>query len=160
MATLSELVELTTLHRVRVSLARDQFEDREFYAFPRFWEWLNGPVRTASAFNPSDISPRMQAHAFLRHFISGQPMSVGRQFKRMRPEDRDVFELVTPDLRIFGWFPSLNKFVAVAGDFMVNTHTHDLYAGYRDLVARERGELELDEPKWIVGATENDVVSF
>ncbi|WP_197419712.1 hypothetical protein [Agrobacterium sp. D14] len=87
-------------------------------------------------------------------------MSVGRQFKRMRPEDRDVFELVTPDLRIFGWFPAYNKFIAVKGDFMDRTHGHNLYPGYRDLVVKERDAIDLDPPKWTPGATEYDVISF
>jgi len=78
----------------------------------------------------------------------------------MRPKEADVFELVTPDVRIFGWFPRKDVFVAVAGDVMENTHGHDLYPGYRNMVIRQRELLDLDEPKWTPGASENDVISF
>lgn len=160
MATLEELVKRRIIHRVRVALPRGCYDDREFYAFPEVMEWLNGPVKSEPAFEPTNVSPAHQAYALLRQFNSGQPLNAGRQFKLMRPAERDVFEFVTPDLRFFGWFPRKDKFIAVAGDFMMRTHGHDLYTGYRDKVVYERDALQLDEPKWTPGATEHDVVSF
>lgn len=160
MATIAELCERGVVRRLHVRLPLRHFEDREFYGYPQFLEWLDGPVRRATPFDASSIKPALQAHALFLQFISGKPMSVGRQFKRMRPHERDVFELRTDDLRIFGWFPAKNIFIAVVGDFMENTHGHDLYPGYRDLVVRERELIDLDEPKWQPGASEYDVISF
>ncbi|RUW98318.1 MAG: hypothetical protein EOS71_00400 [Mesorhizobium sp.] len=141
-------------------MAPREFPDRSIYGFPGFYDWLGGPLLRATAFDPINIAPRHQAAALFRDFISGKPLNVGRTFKRMRPKEADVFELVTPDVRIFGWFPKKNVFVAVAGDLMENTHGHDLYPGYRDMVVHERNNLDLDEPKWLQGVGEDDVVSF
>lgn len=146
--------------RVHVSLPKGMFEERAFYAYPRVLEWLHGSLRTETSFYQDTAKPVKQAHGLLQQFIGGQPLNVGRRFKRMRPEKQDVFELATADVRFFGWFPVKNTFIAVAGDVMVNTHSHDLYPGYRDLVVRERQLIDLDEPKWTPGATENDVISF
>lgn len=160
MATLDELCQKGALVRIELALSPREFEDRVFYAYPDFRDWLFGPVKKAKPLDRFNLAPRFQAHALLHDFVVGKPLRVGRAFKRMRPHEHDVFELVTPDLRIFGWFPKKDAFIAVAGDFMEKTHGHDLYEGYRNKVVRERERIELDEPKWLLGASEDDVISF
>ncbi|MER8388254.1 hypothetical protein NKH14_22535 [Mesorhizobium sp. M1380] len=160
MATLDELRQKGVLVRMEVTLAPREFEDRVFYAYPDFRDWLFGPVMKAKPFDRINLAPRFQAQALLHDFVAGKPLGIGRTFKRMRPHEEDVFELVTPDLRVFGWFPQKDVFIAVAGDFMERTHGHDLYVGYRNKVVRERHLIDLDEPKWLQGASEYDVITL
>lgn len=160
MATIDKLCEDKTLSLIKVHLPRGKFDDRRFYAFPQFQEWLFNDVKAAEPIIKGNIAPRHQALDLLVRYNSGGELNIGRTFKRMRPVDQDVFEFCTPDLRIFGWFYKKDCFIAVFGNFMDNTHGHDLYQGYRDEVKRIRDELDLDPPKWIEGADEYDVISF
>jgi len=80
-------------------------------------------------------------------------------FKRLRPHGHDVFELKAPDVRIFGWFHERDRFIAARGASMEDVKNHDLYLGFVGEVDRARAALDLDEPKCLWGAGEDDVVS-
>ncbi len=86
-------------------------------------------------------------------------MAYGQEFRRLHPGEHGIWEMRTPDIRIFGWFPHMDCFVAVFGDDASHIKDHDLYAGYRDQVVRMRDALDLDEPKYLDGAEIEDVVS-
>lgn len=159
MATLAKLCEAKLLVPVTVRLSRREFNERAFFALPEFVEWLRGPLQTMVSGDPSDLSPREQFLALLRHYVTGRPMARNRMFKRLRPHENDVFELKTRDLRIFGWFIRPNEFVAVCGGSTDHIKKHDLYAGFVGSVVRVRAALDLDEPKCAWGALETDVVS-
>jgi len=78
----------------------------------------------------------------------------------MKPIENDVYELRTPDLRIYGWFRQPGVFIAVCGDTMEKTHNVDgLASAYRRVVEDHRNKLDLDEPKCQVGAEPKDVFS-
>src|SRR5262245_12753872 len=113
MATIKELCDKGELFPVRLKPSRRLFEDRKFYAYPRVWEWLNGPLKSAKALDSYNASPAHQAFALFQQFISGAPLNAGKQFKRMLPKADDVFEFVTPDIRFFGWFYKRDCFIAV-----------------------------------------------
>lgn len=77
------------------------------------------------------------------------------------PQKDEVWEMKTPDIRIFGWIYQPLKFVVVFGDYA------DLYKGrnarrsYDDAVQRvknRRDGLDLDPPKFAAG-TFDELVS-
>jgi hypothetical protein len=109
-------------------------------------------------FYADSISPKKQAAVLLKNFVVGHEFEPNINFWHMRPHDEDVFELKTADLRIFGWFYRPRVFiVAQAQTFELTHNAAGIHAHYRNEVARMREELELDSPKWVVGARASDV---
>ncbi len=106
-----------------------------------------------------ESQPDQQLDALVEAFASGEVLTYGWHFKPLNPVGEGVWELKTADLRIFGWFPVKDCFVAVAADTKERILEHRLYAGYRGAVAHFRNQLDLDEPKFIAGENPNDVVT-
>lgn len=55
------------------------------------------------------------AHQQLNSFVLGRYLD-DRDFWRLGPEEEEVWEIKThmdPRIRLFGWFPAINKFIAV-----------------------------------------------
>jgi len=160
MATLAHLCdEHKALVELTIRLRSREYAERSFYASPDLFKWLKNDLPGLQQIDGSDAHPREQFFILLRHFVTGKPMIRNRMFRHLRPLERDVFELKTADLRIFGWFLSRDRFVAVAADSVERIKRHDLYAGYIGVVERFRDSLDLDEPKCLWGASDTDVVS-
>src|SRR5262249_17769795 len=92
-------------------------------------------------------------------FCSGETLTFSTQFKPLTHLKDGIWELKTPDLRIFGWFHVKDCFIAGNIDTAFNVKNHNLYAGYAGDVARERDQLDLDNPKFVPGDDPNVVVS-
>jgi len=161
MATLEELVSRKVLEPIAVQLGRGEFYDRKIYGTPEFKNWLNTDVKMAKPFYSDSSAPAKQAFSLIKHFISGKAMRGSRLFQRMSPSGDDVWELRSdPDLRFFGWFPKVDTFVAVKGDFFGPLKADpSLYEKHRLTVIQYRKEIDLDEPQYLPGAGEEDVVS-
>lgn len=161
MATLDELCGRGELAPITVRLSRREFAERRLFGTPEFHKWLNVDVKSAESIDPHELAPRQQAFDFIRTFQLGLSFAIGREFKRMRPLERDVFEFSTYDLRIFGWFYRRATFIAACGDFMEHTHSAPgIYDDHRNFVEQLRAKIDLDPPKWIVGGKENDVLDL
>jgi hypothetical protein len=93
-------------------------------------------------------------------FLSGAPLILSRQFKYIRAENNAVWELKTPDTRIFGWFMKKDCYVCVFGDWADKVKDHDLYRGYRIAVRRLRRELGVDNNLCVQGVDPGDVLSI
>lgn len=160
MATLDDLVAAGLLRRVTLRLGRKEYDDRQFFGSAAFLEWLHGPVMSAVSFYPDDIAPKLQAHALLKDFITGKPFCGTRLFKKMSPASDDVWELRSPDIRVFGWFPRKDCYVATSGDLFGNLKGDPpLYEKHRIDCVSFRSEIQMTEPMYVAGANENDVVS-
>src|ERR1700721_819766 len=92
-------------------------------------------------------------------FLRGQPLVYMKQFRSIRAEKNAVWELKTPDVRIFGWFLKKDCFVGVLGNWADGLKAPDLYRGYRIAIRRMRRELGVDETLCVQGVTPGDVVS-
>lgn len=103
-------------------------------------------------------SPVQQMDALLETFCSGETLTFGRLFKPLVHLNDGIWELKTPDLRFFGWFPLKDCFIAGALDTAFNVKSHNLYRGYANEVAYHRGQLDLNEPKFIPGDDPKNVV--
>ena len=111
-------------------------------------------------FEPSDITPLLQARALLKMFISGESLVEGETFRLMMPMEDDVYELKSADLRFFGWFYRPSVFIAVAADSMERVHSvSGLSSAYRSAVSTAREQIDLDPPKYIQGASTDYVFS-
>lgn len=158
MATIEELEQRGALERVRLRLKRLEFEERRIYLYPEVAVWLRDNVPQMEQFYEENLVPIMQARALFHDFIVGEPFEEERMFWRMRPSEHDIYELKTADLRFFGWFHRPREIVLARSDTFERVHKFQgLASGYRDEVRRLRDDIELDEPKYPVGADPEDV---
>lgn len=158
-ATLQQLVTVGALERVEVDLERHQFPERQLYALPPFLKWLDETLPEMNSTLNDDFQPIEQVEARLVQFVSGHPLGHTTDLRDLRPLEAGIWELKTPDTRIFGWFPLKDHFIAAYGDDASRVKDHNLYGGYRDSVVRLRDELQLDEPKFVTGRID-DVISL
>jgi hypothetical protein len=133
---------------------------RHIWITKRVEHWIQNDLATLKAMprDPGEtpMRPLAQTKFLFERFIQGQPLYVEDDFWLMRPEEEDVFELKTLDVRFFGWFPEPKKFLIAAADSMEKSHTYNLHDGYRNEVVNIRERIDLF-PKLVVGAKPEDV---
>lgn len=147
--------------KIEVALAPHEQPLRLLYGTPQFTRWLQEVADGAA-------SPRLLGHLsaaeqiddLLYSFLSGAPLLFNRQFRAVRVEDNAVWELKTPDVRIFGWFMAKDCFLAVFGNWTDIIKDHDLYRGYRIAIRRLRRELGIDASLCVKGSAPDDVLSI
>jgi hypothetical protein len=157
MATLLELVAANRLVKFDPHLEVNELEWRFIYALPRFRERVENDLTTWESSWKVESTPAEQLDALFE--ISGETLTYHHQFKLLKPIRDGIWELKTPDLRLFGWFPIKDCFIGGALDLAFNVKKYGLYAGYIGEVVRLRDKLDLDEPKFVAGEDPNAVVS-
>jgi hypothetical protein len=161
MTTIEELVEANAISRIEIEMhPRDQVL-RLLYGTPDFIAWLD---ELAKGSQPGrrlgEATPAEQVDDLFNTFLSGMPLVHMRQFRTIRAEKNAVWELKTPDVRIFGWFLKKDCFVGVFGNWTDQVKDHDLYRGYRIAIRRLRRELGVDDTLCVQGVTPGDVLSL
>lgn len=160
MPTIADLVDSGSIVRIEVELAPRDQPLRLLYGTPQFIEWLKEILDGARPARVlGNTTPAEQIDDLFHSFLSGQPLIFTRQFRVVRVEDNAVWELKTPDLRVFGWFAAKNCFVAVFGNWADTIKDHDLYRGYRIAIRRLRRELNIDATLCVKGVDPDDVLS-
>lgn len=159
MATLLELQQRGEIFRFDPALAWNEFEDRRIFLLPPAREWIEHVLPTLGSTWNIEVSPEEQLDTLFFEFCSGQSLAVGGQFKKLNPVDNGMWELKTSDLRVFGWFPSKDCFVATDCDDTDKIKRLKLYRGYCEQGVRRRDALDLDQPKYITGGDSDAVVS-
>ncbi|TAT82478.1 hypothetical protein [Rhizobium ruizarguesonis] len=158
MATIEQLEEDGVL--IKISVLDDaEVEKREIYVFPAVRSWIHDTLPGLQAFDPDDTPPLHQAWSVFRAFAIGDELEEGDEYRLMQPEENDVYELKSPDTRFYGWFVRPGIFIAVCADSMERVHTYNLASGYRGEVERARDNIDLDPPKYLAGASKEDVFS-
>ena len=160
MATIATLRDEGQIVSIEVELdGRDQ-PQRMLFGTPGFLEWLSERLESTE---PSplglELTPAEQLDALFAGFISGARLNHTRQFRNLRPVDAAVWELKTPDLRIFCWFLQKDCFLAVSGDWADRVKDYNLYHGYLGHVARIRTAMGLDDTLCITGTAPDEVIS-
>lgn len=158
MATIAQLVEAGVFVKINV-LDHAEVEKREIYVYPAVRSWIHDTLPGLQAFDADNISPINQAWSVLRSFAIGDELEEGDEYRLMQPEENDIYELKSPDTRFYGWFVRAGIFIAVCADSMERVHTYNLASGYRGAVERARDEIDLDPPKYLVGASKEHVFS-
>jgi hypothetical protein len=159
MATLIELKEAKAIIKLDPELDPDFQEDRLIYMSPGLDACIKSELGKLESALGLQLSPEQQFDALVEVFCSGEPLLIGEHFKCLHHIKHAVWELRTPDLRVFGWFPQKDCFVGVFAHDATYIKQHDLYRGYITQTVRFRDLLDLDEPKFIAGDNPHDVVS-
>ena len=130
------------------------------HAGPKLLQWIQNDLPSLQSTWRIEQSPIEQLDDLMQVFCSGEPLTVGWQFKSLAHVADGVWELKTPDLRIFGWFHQRDCFIGVIGDTADRIKQYHLYEGYsRVEVVGFRNALDLDEPKYIPGDNPHAAVS-
>jgi hypothetical protein len=160
MLTIADLVANGAIVKIEVELAAREQPSRLLYGTPGFIQWLrqvlDGGRPPACV---GEATPAEQIDDLFSSFLSGEPLVFTKQFRVIRAEENAVWELKTPDVRIFGWFAAKDCFVAVFGNWTDTIKDHDLYRGYRIGIRRLRRELCIDETLCVKGVSPDDVLS-
>lgn len=164
MATIPHLSQQGAIHKLDPNLEDDEQELRCIYASDAVMQYLTNDLPALQSFFGTEISPAQDLDALVAEFASGLPIEFDRQVKAFRRKCFHVLEggvwyLKTRDLRIFGWFPHKDCFVAVFADTFENVKSKDLYEGRRTQVIHFRNALDLNAPKFIAGDDPHAVVS-
>jgi hypothetical protein len=161
MATITDLLDSGAIIKIDVELAPRDQPLRLLYGTPQFVEWLRRILAGAEPpLRLGHIPPAEQIDDLFHSFLSGEQLIFTRQFRVVRAEDNAVWELKTPDIRIFGWFMAKDCFVAVFGNWTDTIKDHDLYRGYRIAIRRLRRELGIDATLCVKGVEPDDVLSL
>lgn len=135
-------------------------EFREIYASPTLHEWIEQVLPSLSSELGIELSPSEQVVALAEIFCGGERLSYGRQFKPLTHITDGVWELKTPDVRIFGWFHRKDCFVGAVADDATRIKKIGLYYGYANVTTKDfRNALDLDIPKFVPGDDPHAVVS-
>jgi hypothetical protein len=160
MPTIADLVSSGAIVKIEVDLAPRDQPLRLLYGTPEFVSWLQNVLDGAEPPDRlGDASIAEQIDDLFHSFLSGEQLTFTRQFRVVRAEENAVWELKTPDVRIFGWFTAKDCFVAVFGNWADTIKDHDLYRGYRIAIRRLRRELGIDATLCVKGVAPDDVLS-
>jgi hypothetical protein len=159
MATPLDLVD-HGITKLDPELESPQQELRLIYLGPKMVAWINDVLPSLESDRGIETSPLGQFDELVSVFCSGDTLTYDWQFKPLNYVQDGIWELKTADLRIFGWFPQKDCFVAVIADTKARILEHKLVTPYANVeVAPFRDRLELDEPKFIEGKDPHAVVT-
>ena len=158
MATLEQLEAGGHLHRYDAALESWEMPDR-YVTHTTDWDtWFEQQLKQVAAKRGRNLSPYEQVEQILYDFVTGRPMAYGVDYKKLEPIGQNVWELKTPDVRVFGWLVRKRHFVAVCGDLKDNLTTMKAYRPHVKTVFEFRNTLDLDPPKAVLGVVANDVL--
>jgi hypothetical protein len=161
MLTLAKLLEEREIMRIEVALDERELPSRLLYGTPNFIAWLDERLKNSEP-SPlgAELVPAEQLDLLFYEFTSGAPLAPMRHLRVVRHERFPVWELKTPDLRVFGWFAQKDCFIAAFGDWADRIKDHGLYRGYRLEVRRLRRRLGAEPDLCVEGDTPGDVLSL
>src|SRR5215813_2146547 len=104
MPTIADLVESGAIMKIEVDLALREQPLRLLYGTPQFIAWLQQILDGAQPpLLLGQTSAAEQLDDLFHSFLRGDKLVFTRQFRAIRAEENAVWELKTPDVRIFGW---------------------------------------------------------
>lgn len=164
LTSLATLIQLAgpgkLLEKLTGVLRPREQEVRCIYVGPKFREWAVNTLPTLTSTRSVGETPSEQLVALARVYCSGSVLAYSSQFNPLDHLHRPhMWKLKTADLRIFGWFPHKDHFIAVNAADTASVKAHDLYHGFAGEVERFRDQLALDPPKSVEGTDPNNVVS-
>ncbi len=158
MATLEHLAAADKLLKHEPDLDESELSERIAYFSPGFDHWLDATLRQLAFRAGRDLTPFEQAEQILYEFVAGQPMAYSVHYRKLEPLMAHVWELKTPDVRLFGWFPKRAIIVLVCGTLKENVKKFGDYAPFIREVIAFRDALALDNPKAITGVGRHEVL--
>lgn len=158
MATLIELDGVGAIHWLDPVVEDWEDEWRSIFVSPRLRAWIETILPTLES-SWVEETPAEQLDALISQFALGEPLTYSWHFKPLVHLADGIWELKTGDLRIFGWFPVKDTFIAVDADMKERIRDLAMYRPYCEQAARFREALPLNEPKFVPGDDPNAVVS-
>jgi hypothetical protein len=159
MSTLVELTEKGVLVRFDPDLGSGVFEQRRLYLLARVPGQIAERIEGTTSDRHLETMPYEQLDALLSEYCEGEELAFSTQFKCMRPLDRGIWTLKTPDVRIFGWFHEKDCFICSAVDAAWRVKEVPLYRGYIDEAVRFRDEIFGPGSGYVAGVEPDDVIS-
>ena len=132
---------------------------RYVYGSSAFINWLSNEVPKVTPSHEENERADIQISMELTNFIDGKCLAYGSDIRCLELIENGVWELKTPDLRIFGWFPHKNYFIAHFGIEKSNLKKFSDYKPYLDIVIKYRASLSVPLSCYIAGAKIQNVVS-
>lgn len=168
MATIIQLAETGGLEKLDVALGPRELEQRCIYFLPQAANGLSDRLMAMVSEWNLEMEPAAQFDDLTHNFVTGGELNFPRQFNVLHHRRDGIWELKSADLRLFGWFADVDVFICsdVAsatdvkeGPLGAANSGGSLYAGYCEQAHYRRGQLDLNEPKYIPGERPTDVVS-
>jgi hypothetical protein len=158
MATLEHLVATSRLLQHAPDLEDGEQFERVLYLTPEFDVWLGKTLSALGHMHGRNRTPYEQAEQILYEYVVGRRLAYGTGFHPLDPLASHVWELKTPDLRLFGWFARRSHLILVCAELKDHLSRSAAYAPYVARVVAYRNALELDEPKAVVGVRYDEVL--
>lgn len=157
-STLTTLLERGDLWRFDADLDPGVVPVRLFYTTAVAGVWLETDLVDLPRLWDAEADPIEQVDALLQRYASGKVLCYGDggDVRCLRPWHDGVWEFKTPDVRIFGWFPAMDVFIATNAKDADTVKRLNLYGPMVTEAIRIRGQLEL---RFIAGDDVNAVLS-
>lgn len=130
---------------------------REIYATREMVSWFDEVLPKLKA-DRSQISPLEQVDDLLERFVCGNSFIFNDDLKVLKSLGPTVWAMRTTDVRLFGFFHAPSCFIAVIGEAKSRLQQFAQYRPFIEKVHRSIDALDLDDPKYVVGATKADVL--
>ena len=156
MATILHLADIGKLDCHTADLEDWEFPERYVYFAPGMSDWISG-LEGKLRVPGRNLTPKEQVEQLLYDFVIGRPMAYDVDRKKLEPHGNHVWELKTPDVRLFGWYVVKKCMVIVCGELKRNLTKNPAYKPFINQVVAFREGLDLDPPKFITGVTAHDV---
>lgn len=134
---------------------------RKVYVTPSFAQWVGHDLSAVVASDLSQASPRSQLNSELEAFCIGRVLVMPLDFHCLEPSSSCVWQLKTPDLRLFGWFIKKDWIILHRGEDANRLHGIGFaaYASYIKSTVEFRNALSPALPGPIYGVRPGDVIS-
>lgn len=159
MSTLLEHLQTGALVRFDPELGLGVLEQRRIYMLARVPDQIAMRIVGTTSDRHLEIAPDEQLDGLLADFCEGIEIAAGTQFKCLVPQQNCIWELKTPDVRMFGWFYEKDCFIATAVDAKWRIREHKSYRGYIVEAAHFRSQLFGEDAGFIKGMEPDDVLS-
>lgn len=158
MSTLLDLVGKGLLRRY--TLDTGELDVRQIFYLPRIEVQIQDRVHGTVSDRQLETKPEEQLDALLVDFCEGIELDAGTQFKKLKPLKDGIWELKTPDLRLFGWFYKKDQFIWTAVDAKWRLlESPGIVVGYINEAKHFRDTVFLFGEDYIKSDNPDDVIS-
>ena len=123
--------------------------ERLLFLFHELADWIDGTLVYQPRIRGRDLTPLEQVEALFHDFVYIKDFSGVGLFVNIIPQGEGVYEMKTPDVRVFGWFYRRAQFVAHSGALKNDIKGTRAVDHIRREIVRARSRLKLDQPAFI-----------
>jgi len=155
-SSVSAACEASGLELWPIELWPTQRAWRYFFVTPAFKEWHAKHLPQLSPTKQfGELSVQSQFRQEWESFSNGFPFDADDELKRLKPIEECVWEIKSDDLRILGWFPARDYFIAHIGKLKEELLEYDDYKPHIDEIVAYRKTLITTLPDHVYGGYPN-----